>query len=281
MCVPAANILEGSLASGVTGSGCGNTGSPSGVSISYGLDVGSEAVRGSGLLTAGTAPNISTLSAAGLALQYGVSAATAALSGNLNVLGASHLGASTFTAAGNAGIAGSLTMAGGDLYFNAGAGNLWGSTLTYSNGQADFGAVLNANYQLNSLGQSTFGLTSKSTVTAAGIIQTPQVQVGGGGVYVATLTAANLALPYGLSATSAAFVGGAVSVSSTTGAGVVAGRFLGPMTSAQITTLSCSRGDVVVNITLGTVCTATGTVAAAGNAVFISSPSATQSIPCY
>ena len=37
MCVPAANILEGTLATGVAGSGCGATNLPQGVSITYGL----------------------------------------------------------------------------------------------------------------------------------------------------------------------------------------------------------------------------------------------------
>ena len=58
MCVPAANILEGTLATGVAGSGCGATNLAQGVAITYDIRASSAAF--------GVAPNQSTFTAAGV-----------------------------------------------------------------------------------------------------------------------------------------------------------------------------------------------------------------------
>ena len=52
MCVPAQNILEGPLATGVQASGVGVTTSPVGVAITYGLSAGSVTVNGVGIINA-------------------------------------------------------------------------------------------------------------------------------------------------------------------------------------------------------------------------------------
>ena len=71
-CIPAANILEGTLATGVAGSGCGATNLPQGVSITYGLtsatatttDTGATSLTVGGGITAGTG-NVGIVNATG------------------------------------------------------------------------------------------------------------------------------------------------------------------------------------------------------------------------
>ena len=57
-CIPAENILDGTLGASVSGSGCGATNLPQGVSITYGLTVGSATVNDTSALSVVTAGGI-------------------------------------------------------------------------------------------------------------------------------------------------------------------------------------------------------------------------------
>ena len=194
MCIPAANILEGTMASGVLGSGCGAANLPQGVAITYQVTAGSAAF--------GVAPNLSTFTSAGV-LQL-ASVLQALYGGNGADLHACAVGAVPY-----------FTSTGVEACLSAGTQNYvlqanGAGAPSFTNAPTILGtnvtAVPAANILAGSLGAGAFVVTGAlsatgnliiapgtaytSTITAAsGNIATPGSVTAGGG-FVGALTGA-------------------------------------------------------------------------------------------